>query len=345
MFGNPFRIATKKDNSILFDDSNRLARILYRFRSYQKIFMKAVQAGVAVSDLLRAQFPFAMRDASFPPIIALELTNYCNLKCPYCTSPLAQRERGYMSDEVFEKVMADLTRGKKNRVQIIGNGESTLHPKFNEYIRRIGATGRFVSVVTNGQWIDENTASSLIESGIDLLEFSIDAGGKEEYERSRINGSFEKLLDNITLLNKIKAHQRSKTIINIRLMVRPSQLSSYRKEFKFWKNYCNGIMPQYVMKINNTEYSEDVFLPVQKITNSFPKCSMPFKHMEVKYTGDILMCYYTLFQMGPPGLIIGNIKNRSIVELWNSDVMKQYRYAHRKRKKNLMPVCKGCPGT
>ena len=104
-------------------------------------------------------------------------------------------------------------------------------------------------------------------------------------------------------------------------------------------------MPQFITKINNTAYDHDVFIPVQSKLGEFPKCSMPFKHLEVKYTGEVLMCYYTLYQLGTPGLVIGNVLQSGIKELWNCKIMRDYREAHRLRQLEKMPACKGCPGT
>jgi MoaA/NifB/PqqE/SkfB family radical SAM enzyme len=336
-----------KENPLkpLFDNSNRIARILYRLGSYKRIFIGSVKKGVPVADLVRSQFPYLLKDAEHPPILALEFTNYCNLKCLYCTSPLGQRERGYMSDEVFAGILASLKEMKTNRIQLVGNGESTIHPKFSEFISELGKTKRFISMVTNGQWIKEQVISDMLRAPLDLVEISIDSGGKEGYERSRVNGNFEKLLSNLTLLKKLRDELRSKTMINIRVMLRPSQKDNFNEESLFWKQYADTVMPQYIVKINNTTYEDDVFMFPQRQNNSFPKCSMPFKHLEVKWTGEILMCYNTLHQMGPPGLVIGNVKNETVLRLWNGEIMKQYREAHRKRLEENMPVCKGCVGT
>lgn len=341
----PFKRNEKNSSTPYFDNSNRVARILYRFRSYSEIFNNALKKGVPVTDLLRAQFPFAFTDAIAPPIVAIELTNYCNLKCPYCTSPLGLRKRGFMGEQVFNRLFNDLLKMKSNRIQLVGNGESSLHPKFGEYISKLAQTGKYVSLVTNGQWKNVNVASQILEAPLDLIDISIDAGGKEKYEASRINGSFDTLLFNLKHLMALKRRLNAKTLINIRLMLRPSQRDIFREEHTFWSEYCDRIMPQYIMKINSTTYEEDIFIPMQNRGRDFPKCSMPFKHIEIRYTGEVLMCYYTPYQIGLPGLVIGNVLDSSINEIWNCRIMKDYRNAHRKRIKENMPVCKGCPGT
>lgn len=329
----------------LFDNSNRFARIIYRYRLYSKLLVSTTKKGIPVKDMVLSQFPFLFRDAKYPPILALELTNYCNLKCPYCTSPLGLRKRGYMSSELLQKILKDIKQMKPNRIQLVGNGESTLHPEFGTFIKELAATKRYISLVTNGQWIKKEVAHEMLTAPLDLVEISVDIGGKEGYEKSRINGKYERLIENLEMLMTLKKELKSKTIINIRLMVRPSQMNIYKAEVEFWKKYADKIMPQYLTKINGTDYAEDIFVPVQSKSDRYPKCSMPFKHMEVKWSGEVLMCYYSPYQVGYPGLVVGNVNEESIPALWNSKIMKQYRTAHRKRQKENMEVCKGCQGT
>lgn len=328
-----------------FDNTDRLARARYRLSTYWSMLISSLGRKVPISDLIRAQFPFALSDSNYPPIVSLEFTNYCNLQCPYCTNPLGQREKGFMSEAVFHRIIRDLSNIPVNRIQLVGNGESTLHPEFGKFLLALRNTRKHISLVTNGQWRNESVISQIMNAGPDLLEISVDAGGKEGYERSRIKGNYEKLLHNLKMLAEEKRRRKSKMVTILRLMLRPSTVHLIKNERKFFKQFVDRVMPQFVISIANTNYKDDVFIPVQRNTGSFPKCSLPFKHQEIKYTGDVLMCYYSHFQLGPPGLLLGNVKERSILELWNSPVMKQYRHAQRSRDYSAMPVCKGCTGT
>lgn len=344
MFSNLF--SPIKNRSLnLFDNSNRVARIIYRYSAYKKVFIHALRNGVTAKELLISKFPTIFHDTEIPSVLSLEFTNYCNLKCPYCTSPLDLREKGFMTLEVLNKIVSELKNRKINRIQIVGNGESTLHPQFEYFIKQLTENSRYVSIVTNGQWNKDETAHILLKNNVNLIEFSIDAGGKEGYEASRINGSFKKLIDNLKKINSLKKEYSSKSIILIRVMFRPSQINNREAEINFWKQYADTVMPQYLNKINGTSYENDLFIPEKKSSESYPKCSLPFYHCEIKWNGNVLMCYYSAFQIGQPGLILGNIKDLSIFDLWNHAILKQYRKAHRTRNNGLMPICKGCPGT
>lgn len=329
-----------------FNDSNRIFRVIDRFRSFYKIFSAVSKKGISEVDLIRSQFPYIFHDASEPPILALELTSYCNLKCLYCTNNTGGRKKEHMNESTFNQVMKNIHSFKfKKRIQLVGNGESTIHPNFEDILNQLTQSGNYISIVTNGNWIRDDIAEIILNSKIDLIEFSIDAGGKDFYEKSRLQGDYNLLLKNVQKTFSLKQKLKSKTLINIRSLLRPSQINQFESEKKFWGKFSDRVMPQYLLKINNTEYNEDLFIPAQQKDDSYPKCSLPFKHMEVKNNGDVLMCYYSLYQLEPAGLPLGNINSSGLNELWNCQIMKNYRKAHRMRNENLMPVCKGCPGT
>ena len=87
-----------------FDNTRRLARVLYRFKLYGKQFI-ASHGKVPVTELIRTQFPFLLSDALAPPKLSVELTNYCNLACPYCSSPLKLRPQGLMDPITFSNLV------------------------------------------------------------------------------------------------------------------------------------------------------------------------------------------------------------------------------------------------
>ena len=67
-------------------------------------------------------------------------------------------------------------------------------------------------------------------------------------------------------------------------------------------------------------------------------CSFPFKQMVIDNEGNILPCC----KMGGKKLALGNIKNMSLKEAWNSKKMNQLRYIHKTNKWKDNPVCRRC---
>jgi MoaA/NifB/PqqE/SkfB family radical SAM enzyme len=338
-------IVQNSGNNPLFDSSDRVARILYRFSAYRRLSWHMLRRGVPAREILRTQFPLIEPNPHVPALVTVEFTNYCNLGCVYCTSPLGLLPRGFMQRETFERLLEGIKHLGVNRVRVIGNGECTLHPEFTSFIRELGRSVPYVSVLTNGQWkCPEDIINAVLEAPVRMVEVSVAGSDKEGYEKSRLGGHFERLLENLTLLRMSKRRLRSHTITNIRLMLRPSERVAERELMAFWSNYADTVMPQYLVVKKTLAYKEDVYMPVEFHDQSYPKCSLPFKALDVNWNGNVPLCSLSAQQIGGLGLILGNVMTDMLGDIWNGNVMRQYREGHYRRDASKMPICKGCRG-
>lgn len=73
----------------------------------------------------------------------IEITSQCNLRCPYCVHNKMARSHEHITDDVFYRALS-MARSLhlknphaqfKPELNLCGIGESTLHPKFAEYVR------------------------------------------------------------------------------------------------------------------------------------------------------------------------------------------------------------------
>ena len=327
----------------VLDNTRRVARIADRIPYYARVICGAV-GRIPVSTMLRSHFPFALPDGDGPAHLTIEFTNYCNLACPYCTSPLGIRRRGMMDQLTFAILLNQIREFGLPRVRVVGNGEATLHPRFCEMIRALAGSCRYLNLVTNGQCLDERMARTILEAPVRLLEISADSDSKQEYERSRVRGNFECLLANLKMLQKLKRELQSPTLINVRAMIRPSEYSREPGIIRFWARHADVAMPQYLHDYTRGN-DADVFMHDQKRKGTIPRCSLPTKAMIVHWNGRVPICEMSQQQTGiPEGVIAGDIHEQSLREIWNSALFVQYRAGHRNRKPELTPICSGCLG-
>jgi pyruvate-formate lyase-activating enzyme len=334
----------KRSDSLkpLIDKFFHIPWIISHFSYYYKFNSYALSKGIPVKDIVVLKFPTFMPDVKKPPILSVDLTDACNLQCLYCNNPLFPNPRSIMSDTVADSLIAQLKTMKLNRVRI-GGGEPTLHPKFASILKQIAPHVRFLSIITNGQWSSSEIADQLLETGVDLIEISVDAGGPEYYERSRNNASYSKLLRNLEYLRSSRDKLKSKTMIKIRLMLRPSTMYLEHKESHKLLAYCDCVLPQWVMKHPDSDYEQDIFFPGRSTRNISPVCSLPFKDLQVKPDGNIPLCSaigYSLDQ--DKRVYIGNVCNDSILSVWNGKEMKELRKAHRSHKGGTLKTCCNC---
>ena len=133
-----------------------------------------------------------------PRRISVELANICNLHCSYCfrsDENLYTSHAEFFPLELLRRVIDD-ARATANvtRISFTG-GEPTLHPQFNETLRAVRDSGLTVSFVTNG-WHFERVWPALQENraAVTHVAFSLDGITREDHDRWRGNGSFDRLV-------------------------------------------------------------------------------------------------------------------------------------------------------
>lgn len=133
-----------------------------------------------------------------PRRLSVELANICNLHCSYCfraDENLYSSHAEFFPIELLRRVLAEArSAANVTRINFTG-GEPTLHPQFAETIKTIGDAGLTVSFVTNG-WHFERVWPALQESrdSVSHVAFSLDGVTREDHDRWRGNGSFDRLV-------------------------------------------------------------------------------------------------------------------------------------------------------
>ena len=98
----------------------------------------------------------------------IEITSRCNLACPYCVSKDLRRDKMDMSIATYLHALTwvdqFVSRGTQKELNLAGIGESTIHPRFVEYValarKMLGNNVRLV-VASNGLAITDELARAL----------------------------------------------------------------------------------------------------------------------------------------------------------------------------------------
>jgi sulfatase maturation enzyme AslB (radical SAM superfamily) len=149
------------DGRKLYDNTRLGARLYYRLEYYARVSVSAL-GRIPVRTQLRSHFPFAFPDGPWPTYLTVEFTNYCNLACTYCTSPLGIRTRGMMDEETFSILVKRIIECDVPRIRVVGNGEPTLHPRFKPMILELGKVSKYLAMVTNAQRLNEELARAIL---------------------------------------------------------------------------------------------------------------------------------------------------------------------------------------
>jgi organic radical activating enzyme len=154
--------------------------VLARLKSYvgwQAQWRRERAAGKTLDAALAASTP-----ADVPLSINLDLTTACNYACDHCVDmEILNTGIRYDHDKLMDSMKELAERGLRS-VIVIGGGEPTVYPKFEETIRHLKALKVKVGLVTNGSGMAKVARVADILDEQDWVRLSLDSGSDETFQ-------------------------------------------------------------------------------------------------------------------------------------------------------------------
>ncbi len=134
----------------------------------------------------------------------IEVTSRCNALCSYCPRTVYHKQwkDRSMPMETFKALLPALQ--KTDLAYLQGWGEPLLHKDFPEMVRLAKESGCTVGVTTNGILLRESLLEKLIESGLDILAFSLAGTTAATNDPVRAGAPFEKVMQKLDLVRQVK---------------------------------------------------------------------------------------------------------------------------------------------
>ncbi len=144
-------------------------------------------------------------------VVRVDTNWLCNLKCRICHfSDPSVKTLPQMELDLFQKI-ADGLFPKALWLYMSCRTEPFMTKNFGDYLKIASKYNvPHFGVMTNGQLLNEARINELIDYKVKELGVSIDGATKETYEKIRINGKFDRLLDNLALFRSIKEKRNAK---------------------------------------------------------------------------------------------------------------------------------------
>lgn len=285
--------------------------------------------------------------AKYPNNIMIEVTNACNLKCKMCYHKNMKRKIGFMSEELFRKVIKEAIDLGVENVGLYTTGEAFLHPKIFDFIKIAKQKGiNYVYITTNGISLNKDKIQKIIESGLDSIKFSIDSATKEFYEEIKVGASWGKLIANIKLLKKLRDEVDSKLKIFASYLITKGNYNDLFKYnavfgdlidetlFSFIDNQGGQVDVGFMIPNEMKEYLNKLITPSDEL---FP-CGLLWHRFIINYDGTLTICCIDF----DAKLVYGDLDRSTLRECWNNKKMQKFRKIHRERKFELLPLCHKC---
>lgn len=280
----------------------------------------------------------------------------CNLNCSFCANRLMTREKGMMDVELAKRLIKevrDVGFGKEIVTNVMG--EPSLYKELFTLLKYANMLGQRISILTNGEILDENMSMKLFEfppSGINV-SYHAHNDNSHSYRYSSI--TYEQYKERILKLIELKFKLKVKTHININIF---STINNQHDKFKILDNLndidlfkkewitfarflrkkykifgqipdtiypgANEVLPGFSVSFYLTYHLWSGAIPpsgTKLIPSSKVFCPNPFVQFNVLWNGDLTLCCIDY----NGDLVYDNIKNKSIIEAFNSDKIRRIR--------------------
>ena len=113
-----------------------------------------------------------------PYLIAVNLTERCNLNCEHCYMDAVQKATA-RDDELsageLAALLADIGREAPGTIVVLTGGEPLMHPDVEEIVRAGKASGLRMVIGTNGVLLSEARIRRLRDLGLEGVGISLDS--------------------------------------------------------------------------------------------------------------------------------------------------------------------------
>ena len=232
--------------------------------------------------------------------IYLEITNHCNLSCPFCPSSKLIR-KDYLDLIKFEKRVNEIKK-YTDTVYLHILGEPLMHPNFVDIVKILNINNIKVRITTNGVLLKNYDFSKL-----DINKISISLQSLIKFNDSYIESYFKELLN---FMNSIKSKLNDK-ILGIDFRIWNDKLNSEICEFnKKLEDYLYNYIK--IGDFNNCRisYDNEFTWPddEDEVNTTSIKCQGGKTHLGILVNGDVVLC--CLDYLGKTK--IGNIDSDSL---------------------------------
>ncbi len=297
-------------------------------------------------DVLASTFPqqndlFPYVVPSFPKRITIEVSSKCHLSCSMCPRKYINGNQGFMSEDLFRKIVDEIEGYPVEAVVPFFRGEPLMHPGFVEMIRLLRErTDAEIQLATNALLLNEDISRALLGLDIHFISFSVDALSKEAYEKIRIGGEFDLVMHNVMAFLKLReASPSGSTMVQVSATENVHNKSELPAFVDFWNSRVDRvrIYPQHsdggeFGRLNDSSY--------RRKQSSRQPCMKPFRDIVIYYDGKAGLCNHDWDPQTNGSL--GSVRVHSIEEVWHNPICRDIRYRHINHQWDGISPCKSC---
>ena len=277
--------------------------------------------------------------SNFPLNIDLEVTNACNLRCPHCARTQKNwggDDIGYIERVIVEKVIDEINKEKGYCMKFSLRGEPLLHKELL-YFLELAKNSKLLDFYfnTNGVLLSKEFSQAIIDLQIPRVSISVGGWDDKSFSECQVGANLKTVITNIEGLKMLR-DKAGLVLPKIRIQaVAQDDLNKHIDEFKsIWEPLADEIgLIDFREETGAKDYTG-------KTSSSFC-CNFLWQRLVVLWDGSVYPCLFHGVKDNR-SLYLGNIKDKSLKEIWNGDALNNLRILHKDGLSHCNDGCNGC---
>lgn len=269
---------------------------------------------------------------AFPTIVNLcVLRGNCPCRCVHCpvgiTQPKERKEKFgdiSISLELFRKVVLEMSTYPHSTLRIHGVGDpifwnglaDALYFSQEHRVR----TWLFTSLVTS-----DISLLEMLAQHCDIIEISLNSYDETNYKKSKGIPGFSQVIKNLeTLKTSCRNNRLSTRIIVSRV---ESEDKSYDEAFVHFWQHSDLVDDAFIRSYH--DYNHTLENKFREPQGKIVPCLVHWSRFNIDCDGSAVICFNELFKgrYANESLILGNIQDQTIKEIWHDEKLNQVRRA------------------
>ena len=240
---------------------------------------------------------------------------------------------GMMSWDFYTQLVDQAADHGCHAITLASRGEPTLHKRFGDMLRYTQDKGILdVKINTNATRLTEKLCHDILSANVATVTLSVDATTKETYEKIRVRGKFDQVLNNINRFNRIRAEHYPDSKTSTRISgVAVDGTQSPEEMRSFWSDYVDQVS----IRQEIPRWDSYGNLPFRRESI----CKLLYERIYVWYDGICNPCDFDYKSY----LALGNANEQSLSDIWLGERYQSLRQAHESHRRGEVVPCDRCP--
>ena len=279
-------------------------------------------------------------DRLFPPMVVVEVTNVCNLRCIHCPHPKMVERPDYrphnMEWGLFKKIADEVALHPGTIFRLACDGEPLCHPRFIDMLHYADSRGVGpIAFNTNGALMTEDKARGVLAIKKGVVEFSLDAITKEAYESIRVGANFEKVMANVLRFIDLRNELNPDVKVMVSIIVQPESDDDREKFLEYWSGRADHVLQRkYIACKGELDESKERY---EELPERWP-CKQLWTRFNISPEGLAEFCTDDWHDES----VVADVGERTIEDIWRGKEYGSLRRFHLDGKFDEIPYCSEC---